>query len=168
MTDAVASDDDMMEDCEQQSDAGVNVAMTDGAGSGPSRNPSVHVGHVAMAMVIALVIRTCKLCLHKSDEDNPLRSGPHMRTSDSPGWPWLYGTAQRPCGNICRLCYYVWELGGFKAVHKNITIYTQAMTQVQTLADEHLSCLRVVIEKINKGDIASRLKGGNARASWIS
>ena len=52
---------------------------------------------------------------------------------------------------------------GSKANVKTVASYMTTMTQVQTLVDEHLACLKVVTEKMNTGIIAQRLKGGKVR-----
>ena len=74
-----------------------------------------------------VVERVCAVCNHASSELNPLSTGPHRRCSKVPTWPWLKGALMSPSGKICRICPYVFVLGGFATEHAELMTLKAAM-----------------------------------------
>ena len=79
-----------------------------------------------------ILVKMCRLCCHKSDEDNPLTAGPHARGDEWPGWPWLYGCKIFPKGFICRICLLTFEYAGFCLEYANIKIFGESMATIKT------------------------------------
>ena len=104
-------------------------------------------------------VRTCKMCLHASNELNPITAGPFKRTKNLPCWPWKKGSYKNPEKNYCRLCHYVHELGGYNSSHGTIQKCHEKLQNSDTLADEWRACLGELILLTNKGKIKIRLCG---------
>ena len=97
-----------------------------------------------------------------SNELNPLLKGPYTRSRLWPTWPWAAGTYQRPRGRLCRICEYVFALGGFAEAYFNIDNIVARLTNADdasTVADEISETQAVLIKKVNSGEITMRLRG---------
>jgi hypothetical protein len=86
---------------------------------------------------------------------NPVKLGP---LASWPSWPWAYGTAVEPKGSQCGLCPIVLRIG-FEGEYKTLEQVLATMRTDQTLSDEWLTCLDIVIEKKNKGELTMKIRG---------
>jgi hypothetical protein len=109
--------------------------------------------------VTFLKVKTCKCCLHHSNELNPVLRGPFKRSSRYPCRPWAKGTHQEPRGLVCYVCTFTFYQGGFKEQHGSIDNFLSRAKDSATLADEFSQCAQEVIERINSGRLSMRLRG---------
>ena len=86
---------------------------------------SVNLEYIKDLMLVCTKI--CGLCNQKSDELNPLLQGPYRRSIKIPTWPWLHGTLYAPVGKCCRICPYVFVLGGFATSYPSTDAVKAAM-----------------------------------------
>ena len=109
-------------------------------------------------------VRQCKLCHHSSNEINPLRRGPFKRSTRWPVWPWLQGTYALPRGAICRVCQYVFSLGGFQEQHGDTMTLVKKQAESDTLTKEFSVCAAKMIDLINAGEVSMRCRGNKRSA----
>ena len=109
-------------------------------------------------------VRQCKLCHHSSNEINPLRRGPFKRSTRWPVWPWLQGTYALPRGSICRVCQYVFSLGGFQEQHGDTMTLVKKQAESDTLTKEFSVCAAKMIDLINAGEVSMRCRGNKRSA----
>ena len=109
--------------------------------------------------VTFLKVKTCKCCLHHSNELNPVLRGPFRRSNRYPCRPWAKGTHQEPRGLVCYVCTFTFYQGGFKEQHGSIDNFLHSAKESATLADEFSQCAQEVVNRINSGRLNMRLRG---------
>ena len=109
-----------------------------------------------------LSIKTCRTCLHSTNERNPCRGILNLWYY----WPWAAGTRSQPTGRQCRLCPIAFKLGGFKSEYSTLEAMSKDMAKGinKTLPDEFASCLNKAIAFINEGKLTMRVHKGKKEA----
>jgi hypothetical protein len=108
-----------------------------------------------------LVVLCCKLCGKKSSAINPLERGPYARSIASPCLPWMRGTYSMPKGSLCRICVFVFGMGGFGVKFANEEALSVAMRGPAhaSLSAEFQAASKKFVELVNRGVIRARMRG---------
>lgn len=147
----------------------VDLQSEDGADSTIGLPPSMSsdtpfdISEIGMfiSCLVFLSIKTCKMCCHSSNEENPLLAGPYKASREMPCRPWFRGSCLSPKGLVCRLCEWAFYLGGFDLKYKNLDHLHEVMRSDEggSLTDEWMAVLETLIDMVNRGQIGAKLRG---------
>ena len=86
-------------------------------------------------------VRTCLLCHLHSLTKSPFQDHPDCKAWH-PFLPWAQGTLAHPAGNICRLCNYVFQHGGYSVEFRTIKLYIAALNRKDNSLNLHQEFLQ--------------------------
>ena len=135
-------------------------AYSASAGSGKGFDPHVDAEYVQKLTICC--VRTCKLCVHQSNEVNPLVNGYYARNTRFPTWPWHQGSYSKPKGRVCAICNWTFVFGKFDSDFTSIDELAEAFRRPkegQTVTDEFQACHALTVQKINAKKIPMRVRG---------
>jgi hypothetical protein len=115
-----------------------------------------------ISVLIILLVKTCRCCKAKSNSLKPIILGYYARSRKMPCLPWAEGSYQKPRGDLCFLCVFVFRNGAFIEEHGTVPNLLKAITQQEThstLLDEIIECRSRCVNMFKSSELPQRARG---------